>query len=346
MGPAAGDEAHWLALLPEAVLVVGDGAVLYANRRARELFDPTAQRDLHGLAAARLLPPDAQADEGAVPQAQRLDGGRFAAALCSVPVRYGGRAVTLHLVRGVEHEQNLQQRLDNKRHELRMLSGRLIHLQERERRHIARELHDEIGQCLSAIRVQFAKLQRRVDSADALALIDSAASMTERTLGRVRSLSLLLHPPQLETLGLNAALRWHLDEQQRLHSWRIRFEDTPIDRPVHPDLAIAVYRIVQESLSNALRHGAARQVTVRLAAGDEALTLEVIDDGRGFDPEAARAAAAVHPTLGLAGMAARARLLCGEFTLSSAPGCGTHVAVRLPWKAADDHDDPHRDPGR
>jgi len=249
-------------------------------------------------------------------------------------VHFKQRAAALHLVRNVEHEQSLQLRLENKRRALRALSGRLIHMQERERRSIARELHDEIGQCLSAIRVQFAKLQRQVDSPEALTLIDSAASLTERTLGRVRSLSLLLHPPQLETLGLSAALRWHLEEQQRLHGMRIRFEESPITRPVHPDLAIAVYRIVQESLSNAQRHAHAREVTVRLLPLEHALVLEVADDGRGFDLLNASADAQA-PTLGLVGMSERARLLDGELSIESAPGRGTQITAHFPWKGPD-----------
>lgn len=215
---------------------------------------------------------------------------------------------------------------------LTALSRGLIEVQERERRTIARELHDEIGQCLSAIRVQFAKLQRRVDDDELQALIDSAAAMTERTLGRVRSLSLLLHPPQLDTLGLEAALAWHLDEQRRLHGVAIEFEPRGLQREIHPEVATAAYRIVQESVSNALRHGCAARIVVQARAETHALLLDIRDDGRGFVPATIEEGQAVRPSLGLLGMAERARLLGGDVGVVSTVGMGTSIAALLPWK--------------
>lgn len=333
------DEARWLEQLPEAVLVVEDGVVVCANGAARQLFDPTQRRDLAGQPAARLL------DDAAL--AQRLDGSRFPMSLSSEPTTFEGRSALLHLVRDIEYEQALQQRLESKRRRLLALSGRLINFQEHERRHIARELHDEIGQCLSAIRVQFAKLQRRTDQPEALALINSAASLTESTLGRVRSLALLLHPPQLATLGLVAALRWHLEEQKRLYGLQIHFNSGPVQEPVQPDIAIAVYRIVQEALSNALRHGGAGQVSVALGTAGDALTMSVTDDGVGFNPDSLDNRPQARLTLGLLSMTERARLLGGELTIDSAPGKGTRIAARLPLRAArDGHDEASSNPGR
>jgi signal transduction histidine kinase len=228
------------------------------------------------------------------------------------------------------------------------LSRRLIDVQEDERRRIARELHDEIRQSLSAIRVQFAKLQRRVDAPEARSLIDSAAAMTKRTLGRVRSLSMLLHPPQIDTLGLEAALRWHIDEQQRIHGVPVQFETGLGPEPAHPDLAIAAYRIVQEAVSNALRHASASRIAVLVRRRGGRLLLDVVDDGRGFSPSAARGRPARRPTLGLLSMVERARLAGGDATITSARGCGTRVAAELPWRrpAPAEHDGNDRSAGR
>lgn len=326
------DEAHWLAQLPQAVLVVEGGRIAYANAAARALFDPAAGRDLAGERAGRLLPETGQAC--------RLDGSRFPIALLSEPTRFDGRPALLQVVRDIEYEQALEQRLEAKRRRLLALSGRLISFQEHERRHIARELHDEIGQSLSALRVQFAKLRRRVEQQpEVLGLIDSAAGLTESTLGRVRSLALLLHPPQLETLGLVAALRWHLQEQEKLYGLRIRFDAGPVREPVPPDVAIAAYRIVQEALSNALRHGRAAQVTVSLVCARDRLTVLVSDDGVGFNPDSLDAPSPERPTLGLLSMMERARLLGGELTLASAAGKGTRIAAFLPLsKDSDSHE--------
>jgi len=318
------DAAHWLAQLPEAVLVVHAATVAYANPAARRLFDPVLQRDLTGMAAPRLLPADA---EDQAPRGCRLDGSRFAVAVQSRQTRCGGADAELLLVRDVGDEGG---RL--------ALPGRLIGLQDAERRHVARELHDEIGQCLSAIRVQFARLQRRVEQPEALALIDSACRMSEATLGQVRSLSLLLHPPQLATLGLVAALRWHLEQQQNLHGLPISFHGDDLPEPIPPDLAIAVFRIVQEALAHRLRHASAGQLSVELRHCGNALRLAVMDDGVGFSPDGM--------DLGLLGISERARLLGGELSITSAPGMGTHIAARLPLNVASLHDQASRDPGR
>jgi two-component system sensor histidine kinase UhpB len=209
------------------------------------------------------------------------------------------------------------------------LPGRLLQLQEHERRLIANELHDEIGQCLSAIRVQFALLQRRVDAPQAQALIASAAAMTERTLDSVRCLAMRLHPPQLDTLGLAAALRTHLEEQARLpERARILLDAAPLPEPLPADLALAAYRIVQEAVANALRHAGASRIDVRLGVRGDMLELSVTDDGRGFDATAHDLQAPT--TLGLLGMVERAHHAGGTLRLEAAPGRGTRIAATLP----------------
>lgn len=323
------EQCQWLDQLPAAVLVSQAGRVRYANTKASELFlavEPHALREL-GLEDLLCAP----AGNDAPVFACRLNGVRFHAEVISRTTTFDGQNALLHWVRDVDYEQRLEKSLQRKHTAVQELTGRLIETQERERRHIARELHDEIGQCLSAIRVQFAKLQRCIHTPDALHLIDSAASLTERTLGRVRSLSLLLHPPQLETLGLGAALRWHLKEQERLHDWRIDFDVDELGVCVPTDVSIAVYRIVQESLSNARSHGGACAVSVRLAALPHALAVDVVDDGCGFHPE--DAVLSERPTLGLLGMTERARLLGGKLTVTSAPGQGTRVSAVFPWRS-------------
>lgn len=343
--PNSTDEAGWLALLPEAVLVVRDAVVAHANLAARRLFDPWRERELRGEPACHLLP-EAGDDELTPRRGRRLDGSRFAMALSTVPTTCEGAAAELLVVRDIEPELALQQRLDARQRQLLDLSGRLISFQEHERRHVARELRDEIGQCLSAIRLQFARLLRRVEQPEAVALIDSACGMTERTLGQVRSLSLLLRPPQLETLGLVAALRWHLQQQRRLFGLQIRFESEAVREPVDPDVAIAVYRIVQEALSNTLRHAQAENITVELHGAADGISVTVADDGIGFVPDNMELRTSTGPTLGLLSMRERARLLGGHLIVSSALGMGTHIAARLPYNAAPKNDKAPSDPGR
>lgn len=215
---------------------------------------------------------------------------------------------------------------------LQALSRGLIELQERERRGIARELHDEIGQSLSAIRVQFAKLRRRVDSTELLDLIDAASLVTEQTLGRVRTLSLMLHPPQLETLGLEAALRWHIRQLSKLHGMDIAFETGPLPQPLRPDVAIAVYRIVQEALNNVVLHARASHAGVELAAHEKGVRVVIRDDGAGFCLTSVKLRWEESPSLGLLGMQERARQLGGELEVWSQPGVGTRIEAFLPEK--------------
>ncbi|MCW7541096.1 PAS domain-containing sensor histidine kinase [Aquabacterium sp. A7-Y] len=335
-----------VTLLPEAVLISRDRRILYANRVAQDLLDPGGTGALRGSPLLERFVPEYRAEVeqrvdsvlkgGArdlrfMPRVmQRLDGSRFEALLGISLVHVDDRPAVLQIVRNLDEVLLAQREAEQARAELAALSSSLIEVQERERRSIARELHDEIGQSLSAIRVQFAKLQRRVQGSELLGLIESAASMTESTLGRVRSLSLLLHPPQLETLGLEAALRWHLNELRRLHGANIRFITSPLTHPVHPDVAIAAYRIVQEALSNALRHAQATRIDVRLHEDAEALMVDVEDDGIGF----LRPRGPQRPTLGLLGMEERARLLGGGLSIDSRPGSGTRIEATLPWKTS------------
>lgn len=215
---------------------------------------------------------------------------------------------------------------------LTALSHGLIDMQERERRAIARELHDEIGQSLAAIRVQFAQLQRRAGDEQLLTMIKRAASMTELTLGRVRNLSLLLHPPQLETLGLEAALRWHLDEQQRESGVLFVFTPLGLSEISDHNVAIAAYRIVQEAVANALSHGRPDRIEVKACADGDALRLNIVDDGNGFDVSTMSTHWAARPSLGLISMTERARLLGGELGVFSTVGKGTRIAALLPWR--------------
>lgn len=337
-----------LRMLPEAMLISQDGVLVQANRAAVELFGAPDEAALLGRPVLDCLAPQyrdaaqhrmhealAQGlrDVAFLPRTMiRLDGVTIEAAEGLSVAHWHDRPAVLHIVRDMGHLLRAQRAAERAGEEMAALSHRLMDAQERERRSIARELHDEIGQCLSAIRVQFAKLQRRSTAPEMNELLGAAGQLTERTLGRVRSLSLMLHPPQLETLGLEAALRWHIGELRQLHDLPMDLLAAALPAQMHPDLAIAAYRIVQESLSNALRHGRPQRVAVHVTGTPSALQVEVVDDGGGFHPERVRQRSTEHPSLGLLGMKERARLLGGEFIVDSLPGAGTRVAAVLPWK--------------
>jgi signal transduction histidine kinase len=156
----------------------------------------------------------------------------------------------------------------------------------------------------------------------------------QHTLERVRQLSLSLRPPQLDDLGLAAALRSHLDRQARVAGLQAHFEAEDAPPALAPDAETACFRVAQEAINNVLRHARARNLWVRLFTAGGRLAISVRDDGRGFDLDAVRARAANGASLGLVGMEERMALAGGSFELRSTPGQGTVLLATFPMAAA------------
>jgi signal transduction histidine kinase len=207
------------------------------------------------------------------------------------------------------------------------LAHRMLKVQESERQHLSRELHDDIGQLLTAAKLQLDWLQRRVP-AELQAQCSSLRNTLEHTLGSVRDVSALLNPRQLASLGLEASLRahllrtfensdilWSLECKQRLGG-------------VSEEVAMAAFRITQEAVTNVLRHAQASNVLVRLQRTSAGLALSIHDDGRGFTPAHSPAEAGQR---GMAGMHERATALQGWLTVVSQPGQGTQIDALFPW---------------
>jgi PAS domain S-box-containing protein len=223
-----------------------------------------------------------------------------------------------------------EQRLHVAYEQLQNLTRRLDAAKEDERRAIARELHDEMGQALTAIKINL-HLASDGASSDQLAhRLSDTMSVIDRLLDRIRAMSLDLRPPLLDELGLVPALRGYLEAQERRSGLQIVLTADPATRRLHPELEIAGFRVVQEAVTNIVRHAQAHGVRVTLVVADGHLDLSVIDDGRGFDvPEVMnRAARGQH--LGLLGLQERARTLGGEAKVLSAPGQGAEIRLRLP----------------
>jgi signal transduction histidine kinase len=208
--------------------------------------------------------------------------------------------------------------------ELRALAAYLQSAREEERRRIARELHDEIGQNLTGIRLSLERAAReppnRADTSRAQAL-----ALTNDLIGRVRDLSLDLRPAMLDDLGLLAALEWHFERYTDQFKIKVEFEHAGLEqRRFDPEIETAVYRIVQEALTNVARHAGVDKVEVEIRADEATFVARVKDLGGGFDPDSAST------TVGLSGMRERARTLSGRLTIDSAPGSGTLLTVEFP----------------
>jgi PAS domain S-box-containing protein len=213
----------------------------------------------------------------------------------------------------------------DKREQLQALSRRLIQALEEERRAIARELHDDFGQVLTALRLN---LQRRSsDDRENLALVDGA-------IARMRDLAQDLRPPQLDELGLESSLRWFVQREAARAGLDVTLDIETLSNPPVATVATTCFRVVQEALTNVIRHAHARHVTVTLRSADGHLCLEVRDDGTGFDVAAARKAAARRGSHGLIGMAERVELVAGVLTIESTSG-GTVIRAHLPLEGGE-----------
>ena len=210
---------------------------------------------------------------------------------------------------------------------LQALSASLLTVQEQERRSLARELHDEIGQSLTALKITLQSLGLRPETVALQAQINTAVGIADSALTQARQMSLNLRPPQLDDLGLAAAIRWNLGRQAGLAGLQPQFavDDAPAHLP--EPLAIACYRIAQEAMTNVLRHAHARKVWVRLQLVSGELRFELQDDGVGFDPAPAFAGAS---SMGVLGMQERALLAGGRLEIESAPGQGCLVRAVFP----------------
>ena len=225
--------------------------------------------------------------------------------------------------------QREEQELRFANERLQALSTRLLEVQEKERATIARELHDQLGQSLTALKLSAGALARTLRGPDAERMAQHVA-ITDRALVQVRTLALDLRPPQLDQLGLAAALRDALERMAEDTGLETGFVDGAEGSEPEKSLATAVFRIAQEALTNVARHAEARRVVVELRAQDGELLLAVFDDGRGYDHAAARARAIKGASMGILGMEERVALAGGRLQVVTRPGRGTRVEAAFP----------------
>ncbi|HUI25044.1 MAG TPA: PAS domain S-box protein [Candidatus Kryptonia bacterium] len=214
--------------------------------------------------------------------------------------------------------------------QLQTLSHELMRVQETERRHLATELHDEIGQTLTGIKLMLDTLDRS-PSSTASARLAQVQSLVNDLVTQVRNLSLDLRPGMLDDLGLLPALLWLFGRYSNQTKVEVAFEHRGLERRFLPEVETAAFRIVQEALTNVARHAAVASARVVAIAMDATLVVEVVDDGRGFDP------AGEHATgrfAGIAGMRERASLLGGQLDIEAAPGAGVYLRAELPLRCA------------
>lgn len=224
--------------------------------------------------------------------------------------------------------QDLLDRLQRNEREFRRLGRAVWRVQEDERRRLARELHDGLGQNLTALKHRLAQLGDGLPAAQRPQL-DAAIALCSDTLEDTRELSRLLRPPILDDLGLDPALRWLARSIGDTAGIAVELQLEPL--PVlDGDLQTLLFRVAQEALNNAVKHARARSVLLRLVARGGTVQLQVVDDGRGCDPAVAMRSGGS----GLGGMRERLRLYDGHLDLHSVPGEGTRIRAVVPLPAS------------
>ncbi len=213
------------------------------------------------------------------------------------------------------------------------LFRRVVAAQESERQRIARELHDETGQALTAIGMGLRGLSTRMENADishAQETLKQLQELSAHSLNELQRLIGDLRPSHLDDLGLPAALRWYAHDIQERAQIYVRVEINGNERPVSSAVKTALFRIAQEALTNVVKHANARNASINLSYGPNAVRVQVTDDGRGFDIRSTTSSERI--SWGLTGMKERATLLGGKFALSSRSGEGTKVEVSIPYQ--------------
>lgn len=253
------------------------------------------------------------------------DGREFPAEISLSPLGNGEDLSVICSIRDVSERVRVEQEIVDSRERLRELAAHRDAVREEERKRIAREIHDELGSLLTALKMDISLLRIKIDEgADIRSRIEQMRDLVEQTIRMVRQVATQLRPTALN-LGIVPALEWLLEDFGRRTGIACMF-DADDEIEMDEAQATAIFRIVQESLTNVARHAAASEVEVRLAINAESMSLTIRDNGRGFDP-----ATTGRDSFGLLGIRERALLLGATMAINSAPGGGTSVAIAIPY---------------
>ena len=258
----------------------------------------------------------------------RLDGEVRDVEITEASFYDEGKLAVLAVLRDVTERKRAERELEESREQLRRLSTSLQTVREEEKTRIARELHDELGQSLTGLKMDLAQLgsQLRPEQVDAVNRAKSMQSLLDTTVASVRRIATELRPLMLDDLGLVPTIEWLAQDFSQRSGVAVELELPAADFDVGPVASTAVFRVLQESLTNVARHANASRVGVALRGSDTGVELRVQDNGKGISP----AAAGGTKTLGVLGMRERTAMLGGTFILESEPGVGTSIVMMIP----------------
>ncbi len=328
-------------MAPNAMWIAEAERIVYVNRACLALFGAASAEQLVGRTMYELLHPDSRgavraevahalAADAAAPRLceriQRLDGTPCDVEIALAALPDHGRTTLQMVINDITQRRREAQEQEHARDTLRRLSQRLVEVREDERRRIARELHDELGQRLTALKMDLASLAPATRSSKTRERIGAMLEMLDETVTSVRRISADLRPLMLDDLGLDAAIEWLARDAARRMGIEVSVELDEAAARLDARSAIALYRMVQEALTNVARHARATDVRIELKQKGAELVLTVRDNGVGFPERGAMR----DDSFGLLGIGERALMLGGRMETDNPPGGGGRLTVHLP----------------
>jgi len=251
--------------------------------------------------------------------------------------KYLGRPAAISISRDITARKQAEAAVENSLIQVRTLAARLETIREEERMHLARMVHDELGQALTGLKLDISSIEKNLSAKDGklpvpliLKKIQSMNALITETIPLVNRIVLQLRPAMLDDLGLQAAIEWQMKDFQKSSELRCSFSSNLKDQKLDRELTTGLYRILQEAMNNIVRHAHATAVRILLRHKENSLIMQVSDNGRGITKNELNDLRA----FGLTGMRERAGLLGGAVEISGCPGKGTTVMVSVPFKAA------------
>ncbi len=331
VGVVVTDRAADIILANPAAERIWGGMIVSGRERwehSKGFWHDSGKRvDPEGWASARALS-EGQTTLNELIDIETFDGRHKTIQNSAAPIRNADGIIVGAVVvnEDVTERVRTQTALGESADRLQRVSRRVLAVQEEERRHLARELHDEVGQLLSALQLLLS-LKDYVQTEAVKTRFEQARAIVDELLEKVRAMSFDLRPAVLDQLGFIPALLEFLENYTKRSGVHVRFKHNGVEKRFAAEVETTAYRIVQEALTNAARHAGIDEVTVRVWATHDLLSAQIEDRGRGFDAEAVLAGP---QSIGLAGMRERVMLLNGQLTIDSRPGGGTRITAELP----------------
>ena len=327
---------------PVAILVIQDGRFIFSNSAGLRLLGCSDQKDFVGRPALDFIPPTlrelmvqrlerlAQGESNLPVEIELLktDGKIIEVETTSVPIQIGGNPAGLIICNEITQRKQAEMALLKSQENFRNLAGKLLSVQEAERRRLAREMHDDLTQHLAVLAIDIGKMERKFqDSEDPV--LETLRSIRERLVNLsedVHAISRQLHPSIIEDLGLVDAIQSECRTFTRREGIAVDYRTESMPPRISADVAICIYRIVQEGLRNVAKHADTTQLQISLTGKDDSIHLTIKDQGVGFDPKEMKKKLG----LGHVSMQERVRLIQGDISIESQPGKGTVINVRAP----------------